>query len=101
MLEHQQATQVSAPRPRFDRQVVTAPRTAPPPQQRPLADMKPCRRCGRTHRRRMVALMSAWYAHRAGVFCEGGYFYLCPSCYRRFFGADEGSDHPRPARPVR
>lgn len=50
------------------------------------ADMQPCRRCGYTHRRRMIALMARWYALPAGVDCDGGYFYLCPRCYHRLFG---------------
>ncbi|HSJ24720.1 MAG TPA: hypothetical protein VK929_08645 [Longimicrobiales bacterium] len=39
----------------------------------------------------MIALMARWYAPAAGVDCDGGYFYLCPRCYRRLPPADPGS----------
>jgi hypothetical protein len=45
------------------------------------ADMKPCRQCGTTDPRRMIALMTLWFGRFAGVDPDGGYFYLCPSCY--------------------
>jgi hypothetical protein len=45
------------------------------------ADMKPCRRCGRTDPRRMIALMTLWFGRFAGLDSAAGYFYLCPRCY--------------------
>jgi hypothetical protein len=44
--------------------------------------MRPCRRCGYTNPRRMIALMSLWFGHYAGQRPEPGYFYLCPACYQ-------------------
>jgi hypothetical protein len=32
----------------------------------------------------MFALMTLWFGQYAGIAPEGGYFYLCPSCYQRF-----------------
>lgn len=58
--------------------------TSPLPRLAHLADMKPCRRCGRTDPRRMVALMTLWFGHRAGVPLDHGYFYLCPTCYETY-----------------
>jgi hypothetical protein len=29
----------------------------------------------------MIALMSLWFGRFADVAPDGGYFYLCPSCY--------------------
>jgi hypothetical protein len=73
-------------------------------------DMRPCTRCGRTDRRRMVALMSLWFAARAGIPPDHGYFYLCPACYRRLIDpgppalaaeerSEPGSSPLRPADP--
>jgi hypothetical protein len=30
----------------------------------------------------MIALMSLWFGHYAGLRAEPGYFYLCPACYQ-------------------
>lgn len=47
----------------------------------PVADLRPCARCGYTHPRRMIALMRLWFARWAELPADGGYFYLCPRCY--------------------
>ena len=44
-------------------------------------DMRPCRACGRTDMRRMYALMALWFGTLLEHHVEGGYFYLCPTCY--------------------
>jgi hypothetical protein len=44
--------------------------------------MRPCRRCGQTNPRRMIALMTLWFGQYAGLRPESGYFYLCPACYQ-------------------
>jgi hypothetical protein len=31
----------------------------------------------------MIALMALWFGRHAGLPADGGYFYLCPSCYER------------------
>lgn len=31
----------------------------------------------------MIALMALWFARHAGLPADGGYFYLCPTCYAR------------------
>lgn len=60
-----------------------------PGQRRQLAlpprhiDMRPCDRCGHTDPHRMIALMALWFAARVGLHLDGGYFYLCPECYRK------------------
>jgi hypothetical protein len=46
--------------------------------------MRPCRRCGRTDRRHMHALMTLWFGRFVELPVEAGYFYLCPRCYTRF-----------------
>jgi hypothetical protein len=56
---------------------------APLPRLAAVADMRPCTRCGRVDRRRMVALMTLWFGHYVGVPLDHGYFYLCPDCYDR------------------
>jgi hypothetical protein len=53
----------------------------PPRHPRGHADMRPCRRCGRTDPHRMFALMTLWFARFADLPLHGGYFYLCPQCY--------------------
>jgi hypothetical protein len=47
------------------------------------ADMRPCRRCGRTDPHRMFALMTLWFGRLADLPLHGGYFYLCPACYEQ------------------
>jgi hypothetical protein len=56
----------------------------PTPRLADVADMRPCSRCGRTDRRRMVALMTLWFGRFAELPVDHGYFYLCPACYARF-----------------
>lgn len=48
-----------------------------------VADLRPCDRCGYTHPRRMIALMSLWFGRWADLPADSGYFYLCPRCYGR------------------
>jgi hypothetical protein len=95
MLQQMEARQVAA-RGQQGASAATEPAAKVDPSA--AADMKPCRRCGRTNRRRMIALMSAWYAAQAGVFSEGGYFYLCPRCYHRYFGSQPVRPTPPPRR---
>jgi len=40
-----------------------------------------CALCNRSDPHRMIALMALWFGRHAGVPSDGGYFYLCPSCY--------------------
>jgi hypothetical protein len=65
--------------------------------------MRPCRRCGQTNPRRMIALMSLWFGHYAGFRPEAGYFYLCPACYQSCIvpHADEFLHRLAEAHPAR
>jgi hypothetical protein len=73
--------------------------------------MRPCRRCGKTDPRRMIALMSLWFGEYAGFRAEVGYFYLCPSCYHSCIAPHAGeivhrlteahpARHAAPPRPT-
>ncbi|MEX0891692.1 MAG: hypothetical protein WEB88_05925, partial [Gemmatimonadota bacterium] len=42
----------------------------------------PCKRCGRTDPRKMIGLMNLWFGRFLELPLEGGYFYLCPACYK-------------------
>lgn len=45
--------------------------------------LRPCRVCGQTDPRCMIALMTYWFGRYADLPIESGYFYLCPRCHER------------------
>ena len=65
---------------------------------RPRGVLPPCRRCGAADHERMHALMARWFSAIVALPIDGGYFYLCPSCYDTCVAPriDELFGHPRP-----
>ncbi len=61
-------------------------------------ELRPCRRCGRTDPERMLGLMTLWFGALADLPPQGGYFYLCPSCYAERIEPELGGIHERLAR---